>query len=541
MFNFNMKTRRTRQYTKSGKRIPSTFNKTGKNNTYVNTEPTFTMTCKSRANIGGRGCTNAGCGKQCCFLSFLITDISHVAWQVDLSGARAGQSITSGTNTVGTATTLVFPYTCCQSMEHVGDSSYNFPLTMRVLAMPASGSCANSNFNGSELTIGPASFGGGVDGSGNVQQEASEVMGTSTKGAPYRNPIKGWRKTLADPSCCLVDANNVKVNQKNQPTNDVYKDMHAKFTGLTNQFKIGNISYNVPVDNLNNVCYSSIIRSGMQPKPNICCKTGKPATRCNRDPLGCIEKNNYAYDSYQYLNNKSLKSFHRSQDKFFTMYPDPNGGGNIKATLGGCCTSQAVGRGCPTIGCQNALYTKGLCRQKCQAAVTRENVTIYKPNNRKFSKQGATTSGGRLERLKLDTIRAANSKCVKGRRCKEIVSRNSTSTKTYSVPKGPYSAGNPRYTGEIYNRRHPETTCMLTHRQQPFGIPQLTSSSRRPTRSNKKPNIKPRSFGLRGNWQRGRTNPRAPGCKCSSASCPKGCSQCGYGQLAKNPGAPCCK
>jgi len=532
-----MKTRRTRQYTKSGERIPSTFNKTGKNNTYVNTEPTFTMTCKSRENRGGRGCTNAGCGKQCCFLSFLITGISHAAWQTDLSGARAGQTITSGNlpnNVVGTATTLVFPYTCCQSIEHVGDSLYNFPLTMRVIAMPASGSCANSNFNGSELTIGPsASFGGGGDDhQGNVQQEESEVMGVSTKGAPYRNPIKGWRKTLADPSCCLVDANNVKVNQKSQPTNDVYKDMHAKFTGSTNLFKLGNTLFTRPVDNSNNVCYSSIIRSGMQPKPDICCSTGKAAAQC--DKKGCIHRNNYSYDYHQYLHNKRCISFDRSQEKFFPLVA------GVQATMGTCPTNCLSGT-C----CQRSEYRKsGCCDCSCatvsQSACSNQTSlkTTWKPNNRKFSKQGATTSGGRLERLKLDTIRAANSKCV---RCKEIVARNGSNTKTYSVPKGPYSAGNPRYTGEIYNRRHPETTCMLTHRQQPFGIPQLTSSSRRPTRSNKKPNIKPRSFGLRGNWQRGRTNPRAPGCKCSSASCPKGCSQCGYGQLAKNPGAPCCK
>ena len=36
-----------------------------------------------------------------------------------------------------------------------------------------------------------------------------------------------------------------------------------------------------------------------------------------------------------------------------------------------------------------------------------ENVTIYKPNNKKFQVQGAVSSGSRLERLKLDTIQGS--------------------------------------------------------------------------------------------------------------------------------------
>ena len=218
-------------------------------------------------------------------------------------------------------------------------------------------------------------------------------------------------------------------------------------------------------------------------------------------------------------------------------YPNPNGSGSIQATLGGC----------PTIGCQNALYTKGLCRQKCQAAVTRENVTIYKPNNRKFSKQGAVTSSGRLERLKLDTIRTSNSKCPKGPpgapRCRSIVGRNGSSTQTFLAPKGPYLAGRPRFTGWMYNARHPERVCMLRYRQQPFGIPQLTNR-RRATRSNRLVNVDPKARGIVGVWQRGNTNPRAPACKCvatgTTGCANSACPTCGTGQLAQNPGVPCC-
>ena len=43
-----------------------------------------------------------------------------------------------------------------------------------------------------------------------------------------------------------------------------------------------------------------------------------------------------------------------------------------------------------------------------QCTTTRgENITVYKPNNKKFQVQGAVSSGSRLERLKLDTIQGS--------------------------------------------------------------------------------------------------------------------------------------
>ena len=117
-------------------------------------------------------------------------------------------------------------------------------------------------------------------------------------------------------------------------------------------------------------------------------------------------------------------------------------------------------------------------------------VTVWKPNNNKFKVQGAVTSGGRMERLKLDTIRSANSKCKKGQRCKD------------GIGKGPYFAGKPRFTGWMFNSRHRETVCANKYRQQPFGIPQLTNK-RRSTRSNHgEANWNPRSEGTPGWSQR---------------------------------------
>ena len=136
-------------------------------------------------------------------------------------------------------------------------------------------------------------------------------------------------------------------------------------------------------------------------------------------------------------------------------------------------------------------------------------VTVWKPNNNKFKVQGAVTSGGRMERLKLDTIRSANSKCKKGQRCKD------------GIGKGPYFAGKPRFTGWMFNSRHRETVCANKYRQQPFGIPQLTNK-RRSTRSNHgEANWNPRSEGTPGWSQRDMITRRAPGCKCPEKQCPK--------------------
>ena len=105
--------------------------------------------------------------------------------------------------------------------------------------------------------------------------------------------------------------------------------------------------------------------------------------------------------------------------------------------------------------------------------------TIYKPSNKKFSHQGAVTSGGRLERLKLDTIKSANSKCIKGKQCREIPTKFSNITKIYKYPNGKYGAGKPRFTGWMFNGHHSEVKGrvynMGRYNQQPLGIPQLTA------------------------------------------------------------------
>ena len=107
-------------------------------------------------------------------------------------------------------------------------------------------------------------------------------------------------------------------------------------------------------------------------------------------------------------------------------------------------------------------------------------VTIYKPNNKKFSKQGAVSAGSRLDRLKLDTIRSANSRCKKGKKCATVPARpRDPFLKCKLPPNGKYDAGKPRFTGWMFNGHHREVKSrvynMVRYNQQPLGIPQLTA------------------------------------------------------------------
>jgi len=141
----------------------------------------------------------------------------------------------------------------------------------------------------------------------------------------------------------------------------------------------------------------------------------------------------------------------------------------------------------------------------CQVPSSKNAVTVWKPNNSKFKVQGAVSSGSRLERLKVDTLRAANSKCRKGQRCKD------------GTGKGPYFSGKPRFTGWMFNARHLERICMNKYRQQPFGIPQLTSkqrSTRSTPRNDPRTGVSwnPKTQGTYGLYQRDTVTARAPGC-----------------------------
>ena len=364
-------------------------------------------------------------------------------------------------------------------------------------------------------------------------------------GAPYRNPIAGWRNSL---DCNYKDCSSNDVGTSNwgrQPTNTVYKDNYSG--KKTDDGTIGccptDCSSNKMVHRpgIQGRTHRPIIRSGMQEKNN-CCKGPKGK---------CSNKNDYSFSYRQYQNNKRCLSFERSQEKYVGRYAcyGPDGKCQNKFRKSGCaacCTccvkvqnmkfststpvplplpititqtingeqvtgtvteildispingviwykvevtddksnlclgfqiGQARAKGTPVIiqGVATSMTTTspGDCSNKGNL------VTIYKPNNKKFSKQGAVSSGSRLDRLKLDTIKSGNSKCKKGKgRCRTIKSKFIDGG-VYKVPNGKYDAGRPRFTGWMFNGHHREVKSrvynMVRYNQQPLGIPQLTA------------------------------------------------------------------
>jgi len=182
-------------------------------------------------------------------------------------------------------------------------------------------------------------------------------------------------------------------------------------------------------------------------------------------------------------------------------------------------------------------------------------VTIYKPNNKKFSKQGAVSSGSRLDRLKLDTIRASNSKCNKGKyRCK-IIKSKFIDGGFYKVPNGKYDAGKPRFTGWMFNGHHSEVKGrvynMVRYNQQPLGIPQLTAHRLTLSQGGNGCGPKqcfPRTLNLGSNRSTAAGNrARIPGSKCPDGSVDP-CNKCGNNSIAPcnnipnqtGQGLPCC-
>tara|TARA_B110000211_G_scaffold233396_1_gene299505 strand:+ start:1582 stop:2799 length:1218 start_codon:yes stop_codon:yes gene_type:complete len=143
-----------------------------------------------------------------------------------------------------------------------------------------------------------------------------------------------------------------------------------------------------------------------------------------------------SYRSYrEYLRNGKMASYDRSLEK---NRADKND-----------CTK-----------CLNNVYYKS-SENKDRTLRNSEVRTIYNPSNKKFKVQGAVSSGSRIDRLKLDTITGINAKCKDKSKDKCLDMRGCD----------PYFAGKPRFTGWMYNKKHPETVC-YNKRQRPRGIPQ---------------------------------------------------------------------
>ena len=352
-----------------------------------------------------------------------------------------------------------------------------------------------------------------------IQLKQSKFVTTAKRmGAPYRNPIAGWRNSLdcnyKDCSGGVKGGSGTSHWNSKQPTNTVYKDNYSgpksncypDLSGCGCCPKDCSNTKIVHRPGIQGRTHRPIIRSGMQPKSS-CCK-----------PNGTQCFNNYSYSYRQYQNNKRCMSYERSLEKYILL------------GSAGCLhkKSKNVYRksSCCNCDCDGDMPHGPKCSNKA------ETHTVYKPSNKKFSNQGAVSSGSRLDRLKLDAIRASNSKCVKGKRCNPIKSK-STGGCDYKVPNGKYGAGKPRFTGWMFNGHHQEVKGrvynMVRYNKQPLGIPQLTAH---PPGKTCIKQCFPRTLDLGSNRSTAAGNrARIPGSKCPDGSVDP-CNKCGDNSIA---------
>ena len=450
--------------------------------------------------------------------------------------------------------------------------------------------------------------------SGNEMTAPSQnrfVTTAKRMGAPYRNPIAGWRNSL---NCNYKDCSSNDVGTSNlgkQPTYTVYKDNYSGGKGAGQD---GCGACAVDCDNaivhrpgIQGRTHRPIIRSGMQEKKPCCIDSNG---KCNKT-------NDYSFSYWQYKHNKRCLDYERNQEKYVMNFPacgmfngrfqclnayrkssccdcacepcfqtlsNTQTGGlenlihvgtqvtQLNTGASGIITeitytgievnlvtirndncdilfqNNAQGGGIvvpgPTewtdftiIASSGGDFAKN-CNSKAMAK------TIYKPSNKKFSHQGAVTSGGRLERLKLDTIKSANSRCTKNapRKCIKIQSKFVGLNKTYKYPNGKYGAGKPRFTGWMFNGHHQEVKGrvynMVRYNQQPLGIPQLTAH---PPGKTCIKQCFPRTLNLGSNRSTAAGNrARIPGSKCITNGTTCNCAGCNNDPNYTNQGVPCC-
>ena len=255
--------------------------------------------------------------------------------------------------------------------------------------------------------------------------------------APFRQPVKGWRKTLYGN---LDSTTTWSTKTRNcLSTTEIYKDTYALLDpNNTNCTANGTISTStIPITSLGGATktYSGnysrtnkpLIRSGMQ--PNVAGKqnsglpgTSKPAIR-------------YSYSYRELINNRrkdtQIKKLATEQPTTTDYMSNPQ---TVAGYGGDCCGSAGGGP------------------------------VRYRYNNPKFAVQGAVEASDRITRLKMDTIKGAI-KCPPGQsttygeRCNGVYSVGNLQTaRTKEWPKGitvKYKNAQVKYAA-LFNENHDE-------------------------------------------------------------------------------------
>ena len=245
--------------------------------------------------------------------------------------------------------------------------------------------------------------------------------------APFRQPLKGFRKTLD----CLSGLTDISGCVS---TTEIYKDNYANINNDAN-FCCPNGS--LPTTNIPQQPQQPGQQPGQQPHHRStsgnATRTNKPIIRSGMQPNTAGQQNSglsniltgtrYSYSYRELINNrrkatqiKKLSTQKPITAKYMSQNTQmPGYGGNCPSTQGGC----EFGPG----------------------------QTTYRYNNSKFATQGAVESSDRITRLKLDTIKGTN-KCPEGQ------------TTTYdSLCNGVYSAG---HLQSSRTKTWPKTTTKYT-------------------------------------------------------------------------------
>lgn len=240
--------------------------------------------------------------------------------------------------------------------------------------------------------------------------------------APFRQPVKGYRKTLycMTPDGIIDFSGNVRGCYT---TTEVYKDGYANCKN-DNCNDNGSISTStIPLTGSQFATRSSsgnytrtskpIIRSGMQ--PNI-------AGKQNSGLSNTLTATRYSYSYRELINNRrkatQIKKLSTQKPTSSTYMSEPQ-------------NMPGYGGNCPEVdGCN-------------------PSETVYRYNNNKFATQGAVEASDRITRLKLETIRGSTN-CPSGQ----------TAPHTGTNCNGIYSTGNLQSASRTKN--WPTTTSSYT-------------------------------------------------------------------------------
>ena len=237
-----------------------------------------------------------------------------------------------------------------------------------------------------------------------IGKHQQEQMNVRQYYAPFRQPVKGWRKTLyGNPD--KYDPGTTWATQTRNclTTTEIYKDTYSLSHCNDNCTNNGTISTSkIPLTGSQSATktfsgnYSRtnrpLIRSGMQ--PNI---AGKQNSGLSGTPTAV----RYSYSYRELINNRrkdtQIKKLATEKPVTTDYMSNPQ---RMPGYGGDCCGAGGVGQ------------------------------SIYRYNNPNFAVQGAVEASDRITRLKMDTIKGAT-KCAPGE------------TTTYdSICNGVYSTGN---------------------------------------------------------------------------------------------------